>query len=458
MPQRSRKGCKNWLAASMPSAMSLFFGHSALAQAKVAHLRPTGEYTTSSQATPQDGQPLPVKFDVETLVEGSVEYNTGTCALISSGKYSSTLEPTHGALSYGILKHAIQSGDKCNGKILPFAVVYYTWTDNQTTATQDPFSVEWKTPDGMIGGPYSYVAGLTTPVITSGIAFQGTNIANGPSQSVMSGQQIILTGYPAPSGQAPFWKVDGAPIGGFSVTPTSGTTADPSFNAQNTTFYWSAPSSGTYTVTYSPGSQGTQSTASFTVSGPTVSIVTQRGRIAVLGKPGNYRFSCGKAGETSTHCASFYMYTNDQGQFKWAQFLYKDTITTIDMSGNKNVDAIKPSLDLMYNLPTKIDCMGATDCVADAPDDPLCANLTYLERDFSARMYLMWNAQISENSQVTSIDIPLGSTPWSWHSSTRLENGVWSDPMPSLPYVGQFAASSKYPEWIRVAGQGPGCQ
>ena len=84
--------------------------------------------------------------NVKANLQAWVEYNPVTCALISSGAWTVTTPPTLGTPSFGILNSTLGNGD-CPGIIFPFALLSYTWTSDDETATQDVFDARWISPD-----------------------------------------------------------------------------------------------------------------------------------------------------------------------------------------------------------------------------------------------------------------------------------------------------------------------
>jgi hypothetical protein len=51
------------------------------------------------------------------------------------------------------------NGD-CPGMMFPFAVARYTWTDAERSVLQDPFTLNWSTPDGMFSIDEDWIAEL----------------------------------------------------------------------------------------------------------------------------------------------------------------------------------------------------------------------------------------------------------------------------------------------------------
>jgi len=86
-----------------------------------------------------------VKNDTPTAIYALVEYNTKTCAFISSGTWKSVEAPKEGKLSQTTEKGHLKSG-KCKTKEYEFGVLVYT-ADAKKTPAKDKFEAEWTTPD-----------------------------------------------------------------------------------------------------------------------------------------------------------------------------------------------------------------------------------------------------------------------------------------------------------------------
>jgi len=110
---------------------------------------------------PSTPQATPVWVDtiLKILIEGWTEYNPSTCTDISTGSYTITTKPTHGTLFFDIENGTLGNGD-CPGVTFPFNVARYTWTDAKQTVLADPFTLDWKTPDGMFNDVNSFNAEL----------------------------------------------------------------------------------------------------------------------------------------------------------------------------------------------------------------------------------------------------------------------------------------------------------
>jgi len=139
---------------------------------------------------------------VRHCLQAWTEYNTGTCAAISPGSYTVTTAPKHGKLSYGTITAQLGNGD-CAGKTFTFATAYYTWTDMNANAPQDPLSIDWKTPDGEFDYNFPMTAVLAPRITVPNVVWW----MNGQTPAGYS-TDITLTA--APAGLPSYtWKVTG---------------------------------------------------------------------------------------------------------------------------------------------------------------------------------------------------------------------------------------------------------
>ena len=479
MRQRSQTRLDRWKVASVSGAATLLLGHSAFGQTSSAFQRLTGPTMRAmlERVRPLDSaEAINVMFGVETLLEGSVEYNTTTCALISSGEYSATSEPSHGNLTYGTLDHALQTTDHCNGVVLPFAVVYYTWTDDQTDSTQDSFAVEWKTPDGTEGGPYSYVANLTNPQTAAGILYNGVNVAGMSSQKVVVGQEVTLQAYPSNG----HWvtPIDGQPIAGFQPSDLSCIPGDTpqscpppaDFSNSLASFYWYKPSGGgTYSATYSyPQNDGTIGTvtAKFSVVGPDNLLTyqpTPSNRSYLLNGDTPSRgistpdyLGCGAKqpsvifpGLPPDVCEFFFIVNADTeaagGSFKFIQLLDHYNYYYITPKG-RMAYVNTPGLDTAVPYPG-YGSVGSIYYQEDFPRVGLLSSCAIgVDTLFQATTYVLWKPDLSN-----AIYVPLGSFSWHWNASAFRESltSAWSTSSPGAS-VSDFVKGSSYPAWTNL--------
>lgn len=109
--------------------------------------------------TATSATPVWVDTQVKTIIEGWTEYNPTTCTDISTGSFTVPTAPQHGKLFFDTENGTLANGD-CPGITFPFAVARYTWTDANQTVLQDPFTLQWTTPDGMFNQVDNWTAQL----------------------------------------------------------------------------------------------------------------------------------------------------------------------------------------------------------------------------------------------------------------------------------------------------------
>jgi hypothetical protein len=81
----------------------------------------------------------------KTAMAKYVEYNSITCAQISSGSWSAGTSPDYGTISYGTTTGQLSSGD-CPGVTFTFGTIFYTWDEHSNRSSTDSFSATWKSP------------------------------------------------------------------------------------------------------------------------------------------------------------------------------------------------------------------------------------------------------------------------------------------------------------------------
>ncbi len=164
--------------------------------------------------------PVWVDTVAKTFIEGWTEYTPSTCTSVGAGSFTTLVQPTHGALFFSVENFALGNGD-CPGVLFPFAIARYTWTDANQKVLQDPFTLQWTSPDAM---------------------FTETNEWNGELAKVKLGQSV--------------WWVCGATN---TLLPTKGnlTLTNPPSGA--TSFAWTI-TAGDSRLVYSNGSSAVTTT------------------------------------------------------------------------------------------------------------------------------------------------------------------------------------------------------
>jgi hypothetical protein len=81
-----------------------------------------------------------------TIIAGFVEYNTGTCAQISSGEFFGIKPPSEGNYGNTTFSCTLSSGS-CSGTTYTCGGLYYTANTVKEKVVKDSFSAYWKTKD-----------------------------------------------------------------------------------------------------------------------------------------------------------------------------------------------------------------------------------------------------------------------------------------------------------------------
>jgi hypothetical protein len=138
------------LAFALSLFVLLIFPAAAGAQSQQSAVAAFGLGPDGSQlgeSSDAGGTPVWVDTLDKTFIEGWTEYNTKTCAEISTGSYTVKVAPKKGKLFFAVVNGTLSNG-ACPGVTFPFNVAYYTWTSASQSVLQDPFTLDWKTPDG----------------------------------------------------------------------------------------------------------------------------------------------------------------------------------------------------------------------------------------------------------------------------------------------------------------------
>lgn len=105
--------------------------------------------TKSIQAATQPlGTPLQATKGEEVRLIGYVFYNPNNCEYIEGGSYSQELAPKKGTVTTRIVDVELpESYGICQGRTLPFATAYYTWTSSDTSG-YDELTLRFTTTSG----------------------------------------------------------------------------------------------------------------------------------------------------------------------------------------------------------------------------------------------------------------------------------------------------------------------
>jgi hypothetical protein len=147
----------------------------------------------------------------------------------------------------------LQRGAVCTGSQVnanPTGITY-SWASSDTNIISIPGSIDLPnvTVNGVGVGTANVLGDIEQPSTNCSASVQanakvtpkilkGGNDITGSTQSAVVGQQIALTGDPAPpSGSTP-WAVAGTTVGGFNTAPTNGGSFPADFTQASATFYW----------------------------------------------------------------------------------------------------------------------------------------------------------------------------------------------------------------------------
>lgn len=142
--------------------------------------------------------------------------------------------------------------------------------------------------------------------------------------------------------------------------------------------------------------------------------------------------------------------------FKWVNLISTDNVVLIDPNGQAT-----HSLGTGFDTDANGDYPSLRNLTAtttnDNPSFGLVSPCTDVSRNFSATVYLMWNAGLTSPA---SIDVPLGSLNWGFTGEAVLNSGMWTlKTSSSSDFSTGFTSSSTYPKWttFHQNGSGPAC-
>lgn len=307
----------------------------------------------------------------------------------------------------------------------------------------------------------------------------GTDIANNsqsPERAVV-GQRIELVG--AVEGMPPgvavsrqVWNVEGVTVGGFEATLSSGRVIPTSFSQPQAVFYWVSPGSTTPSprkVTYTAQlSNGTSVSAEsiFRVAIPRLQSATVRlGTVRIdreLTRDANgqsrlvsvmsFGTPLGSSGGSSgiSIAANASAPAGLPGTFSWIQ-LVDSKVTEFAVSKNSTCETNGMVLDGIYLFANGL-------ALTDSPGVRLGDDAVQINRNLSARTYLMWNPTLpgactppqpqTGSGNCSSIPVPLGYVDWGFEAfGFRGRNNQWSPSGTARPSASIFQNSLEYPQW-----------
>ena len=314
--------------------------------------------------------------------------------------------------------------------------------------------------DSVDGGLFgtTWTEGVVLPSGSAATLTLGGKSISG-TQSVVVGQQIALaatTGLPpCMSLASQQWSTPpGTANGGYSASSISDTVKGLPTNTNSSyTFYWVSPGNPvtmTYNYKMSVGSStvnGPQSTATFNVAGPGVTMSTTTGSVGIFAGP---VLGFGPVGIKFSPTLT--TPSGDSGQFEWVQLITNDTQTLTTTGGTvetcvnvtQPVNAAGTGLDSGYPYVTGTSTQ-------DSPSLPLSsASYTKEARAFSASMYLLWDPALpvgcTPGSTCSSIPVPFGSVSWGFSGTATYSGGNWSVTASNKPPP-TWSGGSAYPIW-----------
>jgi hypothetical protein len=368
------------------------------------------------------------------------------------------INPTSATISIGgqvdfstLLNFCSQArGQACSGSQVdsdPTGITY-SWTSSNTSILSIPGSTD--SPDATADGTGAGSADVTVDIeqpacncsaslqasvnVAPTISMGSTIISGGPTQSAVVGQQISLTGNPAPpSGSTP-WTVAGTTVGGFNTALTNGGPAPTNFTMAANTFYWVA-SGNALNVTYTINGQ--TASATFDVAGPTNPVVlTPLGAVQI--SPDGQFLEFGDSGSGATPGITFQGSLTPPlgfpGSFFWVQLINKSNYTFTPAGGS-----CSDVLGLDNTVP--FDTRSTT---SDSPEVAVFSDDIDIKWDFAAQMFLLWRPGIAKD-----IPVPLGSVNWQFfgHAVQNTSTKTWSIQTDSTKSAGSFTKSTSYPTW-----------
>jgi hypothetical protein len=375
---------------------------------------------------------------------------------------------------------------------------YYLWSNQQINVLMQPGDAPEGTYNGTLCSygllgtsscldvvwPFPFPApnGPTAAIYQNGVNITGQN------QTVVVGQQIALNGQSSianPVDQG--WYVNGGSyVGGFSAQADWGCLVDansvyqsncvpagtpPNASGQNFTIFFTPPTSGTVTVTYTVFGLGGQSqvasaSTAFTVVGPAGQPFP--GIATGLGPGGVYADANNAGGTPALHYgnsvvgpAGIYFAYNPPavtippafpGLLTWVQVVNGDFYNLTNSVGGVTFKPICGSaVDNALNQGGYTYTAGTPTTVNDSPYVPVPTlpgpvyDLVALNESYS--MYLMYQPNLSG-----SIPVPVAVIPWNWSGqAASYDNGVtWVKTYGNASPIGNANGTTNgvFPQWI----------
>jgi hypothetical protein len=274
---------------------------------------------------------------------------------------------------------------------------------------------------------------------------------NATDQPVVVGQQIVLTTPALPAGitaTSTTWTVGGPNIGGYNPGDGNDSVLQTTLNQPSLTTYWINTGSAipvTYQYCVNIPGVGNQcslpSTATFDVSGPTVSMGTETSAVSVGLTPIELGFFVppNTSGIVFNAIAT---QPDIPGLLIFVQLI--DEYTGQYTSSN-NCPAFNYGIGVDSQFPYDQSPVGATTySTNDSPGIPLYSNDSAATANFEARMFLMWQPNTS-----SSIPVPMGYVTWNWSGEADQISNAWSVNSGSVVASSNpsFVSTTQFPTW-----------
>ena len=138
------------LAFGAPAAFSPTYAQTAVGEVSIESATQSGADVGDFANDDENADPGvnfkgTVHKGVKTFITAYLEYNTSSCAFVSSGTWKVTKKPKKGKTSTGLFAGNIQTSDHCNGThYTQFNAIYYTASKSKG---KDSFKALWSTND-----------------------------------------------------------------------------------------------------------------------------------------------------------------------------------------------------------------------------------------------------------------------------------------------------------------------
>jgi hypothetical protein len=280
----------------------------------------------------------------------------------------------------------------------------------------------------------------TPPVAVTAVSItQGGVVVTNTTQTVVVGQQIALTGYPAGG----IWGVNAA-YASWDAAGGTGTTAV-SFFANPTSMYW--VTAGNQTVTYTFA--GESASVTFNVVAPTVSNLSAQPTSPWIGT-GRLDIELDAAANVAPPAGYL-------GTPTWIQVISSGAVITYSAPGVPIFICQPPGTGPWLDGGNPYGFVGPFPFPAganigffDQPQVGFGTGYSSVARVTQFTLYLMWQPTIAG---ATTFQVPLESLTWGTTDATAtLANGVWT--AAGTTPAANFTATNAYPTWSSTLAVG----